>query len=76
MSTNQRCVRLDGPIALLGVQVGMAYTGTFELDETFTRLELGGLDDGVVVLDFEVSNETRDDRGRLGLGDGGAGGHG
>ena len=59
----------DGPVALGGVQVGVADTGAVELDEALAGLEglgLGNRDFG----DLEVGARRGDDGGLHGLGDG------
>ena len=76
MTANERELRVEGPVAVAGVEVGMADTRALELDETFAGGELLGLLDGVVVDDLEGLGGVLDDRGLLGLGDGELGRHG
>lgn len=70
MSANEGKLRGDGPIALAGVQVGVANTADVELDETLAGGEVLGLLDGEVVDDLEGGGCRLDNRGLLGLGDG------
>ena len=68
MAADERRLRGDGPVALRGVQVGVADTGAVELDETFTRGEVLWLLDWVIIFDGKVT-EGFDDGGFLDLGD-------
>ena len=69
MTTDERGLCWDGPVALGSVEISVADTGALELDETFAGSELLGLGDGDV-LDLEGSTCGGDD-GRLhGLRDG------
>ena len=68
-------LRGKGPVAILGVEVGMADTRAVKLNETLAGGELLGLLDGVVVDDLEGRAGGLDDGGLLGLGDGELGGH-
>ena len=70
VSTDERGLCGDGPIALGGVEIGVADTGHVELDETLAGLEVLRLDDGVVCADFEGGTVCWDDGGGLGLWDG------
>ena len=58
------------PVVLGAVQVSVADTSGDELDETFARLEVLGLDDGVILADFEGSAVCWDDGSCLCLWDG------
>ena len=70
MSADERVHGLDGPVALLGVQVGMAHTGVGDLDEALSGLEVLWLLDGVGVADLDGLADGSDDGGGLGLGNG------
>lgn len=61
-------LRLEWPVSLARVQVGMAHTGTLDLDEALAGCELRGLTDGMVVDDLQGRVGRLDDRGLLGLG--------
>ena len=63
-------LRGKGPVAILGVKVGVADTRAIKLDETLARGELLGLLDGVVVDNLEGRAGRLNDGGLLGLGDG------
>ena len=68
MTTDERRLRWDGPVALRGVEVGVADTGALHLDETLAGLEILGLRDGDL-LDLERRTGRADDGGLHGLGD-------
>lgn len=75
MTANEGQLRLNRPVAVAGVQVGVADTRAIELNETLAGLELLGLLDGVVVDDLEGGVRLLDDRRLLSLGDSELGGH-
>ena len=70
MATDEGELGREGPVAVLGVEVGVADTRAVELDETLARGEVLGLLDGVVGDDLEGRAGGLDDGGLLGLGDG------
>ncbi len=76
MPADEGELRGDGPVALAGVQVGVANTADVELDEALARSEILGLLDGEVVDDLEGGGCRLDDRSLLGLGDGELGHYG
>lgn len=69
VSSDQRELGLERPVALAGVEVGVADTGALEADEALAGLEVFGLADGVVVDDVEGGGLILDDGRLLGLGD-------
>lgn len=66
---NERELGLERPVALAGVEIGVADTGALEADEALAGLEVLGLADGVVVNDVEGGCRALDDGRLLGLGD-------
>ena len=69
VSPNQWRLGWNWPVTFGGVEVGVADTGALELDETFARLEVGGLWDGLVVDDLERRAGVANDGGLHRLGD-------
>ena len=69
MTTDERGLGGDGPVALRGGKVGVADTSALHLQETLSRGELVGLGDGPVVDDLEGGAGAADHSGLHGFGD-------
>lgn len=69
MTANKWMLGLDRPVSLRAVQVGVADTSTFELDQTFARFQVCGLRNWLVLHDLERCACVADDGGPHSLGD-------
>ena len=68
VTTDEGGLSGDGPVALGGVEIGVANTGALHLEENLTGSELLGLRDGPVVDDLEGGAGVADHSGLHGLG--------
>lgn len=69
VAADERRLGGDGPVALGGVQVGVADAGAVHLDEALAGLEVLGLGHGLVVHDLEGGARGADDGGGHHFGD-------
>lgn len=69
MSTNERKLGRDRPIALASVKISMADTAANELDQALSREKILGLLDGKIVTNGKRGVRLLNDRRRLCLWD-------